>query len=760
MRKRIITLMAVCLVTTSFFQAVNAGTENENQSSATEEESTAISTESRDSYDVTSQAEESNNASASGSRNYIYYYDENGNKVYNRIKPLTKIYKKEGEGATSPICTVTETISTSVEATTQLSDSSNFYHLMENDKGYFISPKEKEYNMNDIIVELDLPDYAEMVGINDAAKEAMIPPGMETSFSRQSSMRSNPEAIIIIPGNNIHQFLRFDMQKAYFEKLARIHTLCGLETQVVTFEDIYEAGELDIYSENSSNKILAIRNYIIECYESSNGHMKHVVIGGRTDEVPALKVRADFDFGFDNLDILNLDKIDNEFRSDLYYADFSNWKLTSYSEVNIDQKEVMEQMHEADEYNNVALSDYEYMKADISVSRLPIGEIKYKDDDGDIHMAYGKYIDKVIHHMTNYDMSNRKKTLLLSNNATNLIDSAWWLEHYTIDFIPNAFDVKKLYQSNNESNWEYTLNRAETELSGDYNLIVYMGHGSEANLLADKDEDTKSFSGERAFKMENDHYPIMISGGCFSCNLNYSTPAGVDILFAPKGGVIAFIGNSTYGSSFYGNCQFIDTFIDRIGTKYSNNKNPILSDVFKWALNNGINESDNWVDENSEKATKLSVILMGDGLIPVYTNYREDAPNMSIFSRERKEITPENYGCEITVGFYGAGYSDGVFMLHTENGNYYRIASNGDNKCTFSITENPDAISVGYYSSECLSFYKEYYFYTDESITYNLPVQELDIIPESDKIVNPSLTNNINPDDVDNWTDVDSWTSR
>ena len=97
-----------------------------------------------------------------------------------------------------------------------------------------------------------------------------------------------------------------------FKKFAIFHTVTGIITKVVTIENICENAVCDDDDPmNDTQK--AIKDYVM----SVEG-IRYLVLGGDIEEVPSREI-------YDEFSITLIADYKDNFYSDLYYADFSEW---------------------------------------------------------------------------------------------------------------------------------------------------------------------------------------------------------------------------------------------------------------------------------------------------------------------------------------------------------------------------------------------------------------------------------------------------
>lgn len=525
-------------------------------------------------------------------------------------------------------------------------------------------------------------------------------------------------AVIVVGGED---------PNGYPAKLARLHTVTGIRTEVVTTDEIY-----DLTGESGP---AAIKDFLIDYYFDAQACSRnfyqyqpiHVVLYGNHSvsetvpslrDLPAMRV-YDKEMKDKIKDDPNYEFVSGVYYSDNYYADISTWDSNG------------DGVH-----NEIANDNPVGGYARLGVSRIPYWN----------SINNGLYLEKVIHHLTAANQDHNRQVLFLSNIARDFwwgsIDSARWLEIYTKKRLPDHWTITKLYEGNSPDRWdaqELTVDRQREELEKSPNLAIHMGHAFDRTLSCNYDGGN-IFQSSDAYDLENPGpYSIFVSGGCRAGNLTVPRNAGTNYIMAPRGGGIAYIGNSSFSFGIKGSCQFIDQVAESFSTWRENRYDYPLSYLFLRSLNNfpdGDHLIDNttWMGEWGEQYTKKSVVLLGDGLIPVHTWRRQPAPELSVTKTRYLNVStiPKFEGVEIAASRDGHSessppesrtyvsrfeitvspdYSGGVVRLHTEEGEYYEAVTNGSGEASLIIAGDPKKVSVGYRSSRSLYAYKEIYYH-------------------------------------------------
>lgn len=527
-------------------------------------------------------------------------------------------------------------------------------------------------------VTIDQRDYVEEV------TQGLPTASLGSCFTATWWTMDEPDAVIIVRDGEAHDFS---------SKLARVHTVTGVKTAVVSLDDLrglgYDAREGMTDADNTATAN-AVKEYIQDRYDASNGTTRFFVLWGEAtgaEGVPTMRVYDSFE-GYDRT-------YSDSFLSDFFFANFSRWDSNGNGVHN-------------DNLHDAAIDH----RADVGVSRIPFL---------DRSESY-RYIEKAIHHLAYYDQDAVGTVLALSNRADYGFDSAWWLETYTLDRLPYGFDVTKLYELNSVPSWgaeDLTVAREEEGIEKGPGLIIHMGHGSTDELTCN-DDGGYSFTGDRAHELENPgHYPIMISGACHAGSLESGrTSPGAKLVSAPFGGAVAYIGNSTYGASLKGGCQLIDAVIEELdawhsGRMFGYTRELLLTEAYQLALNSFTDEDGVLVDEtvwanrSAEEWTAKGGVLLGDGLLPVHTWTHYDAPEIGIARTRYRKASGGGYIARFAFTI-SPDYDDGAITLYSAStGRYYPVSTYGHGTTELLLNESPDRIAVGYTSCSCLNAYKE-----------------------------------------------------
>ncbi len=413
-----------------------------------------------------------------------------------------------------------------------------------------------------------------------------------------TAYHSDPEAIIVT-NNDLYDI---------FTEYAKFHTVTGIHTGVVTIEEICSIHPCnDDDPKNDTAK--GIKDYIMQI-----SGLKYLVIGGDIEIVPSRRV-------YDSYTHQLAGTFEGEFYTDFYFSDFSDWDSNNNGIY-------------AEDSDNVS-----YMP-DIAVGRISVKTVDQAE----------RYLEKVVKHMTNYEVSHIKNALLLANVATEIsgieINAGYYFETEgrTADIITHGFNIRKIYTNTlffPSGGAEKLNNTVQKEaMESGVNLIVHNGHGYPNLLSCEQSDRSNDFTGEMAYNLKNTTYPILLSCACqagqFEAPFEYTyeyggqtytrkfeeDAAGERLVNAPEGGAIAYLGNTTTGLGLAGGSQLIDEMVRSMFF----NPRSVLGDSLLFALT-VLKKNDTFappipyvpavpvVDESSWKWTKKSVVLLGSPLI-------------------------------------------------------------------------------------------------------------------------------------------------
>ena len=210
-----------------------------------------------------------------------------------------------------------------------------------------------------------------------------------------------------------------------FQKFADFHTVTGIITKVVTIENICGNAVCDDDDPmNDTQK--AIKDYVM----SVEG-IRYLVLGGDIEEVPSREI-------YDEFSITLIADYKDNFYSDLYYADFSEWDSNGNG------------VYAEDDGNFSVGDDNPVLIANVAVGRISVSTV----DEAEL------YFSKLVKHHTAFNTNYTKKSLLLANIATTIdigdgiaVNSGYYFESEgkTSSIIPSDYEIKRLYTESTPS---------------------------------------------------------------------------------------------------------------------------------------------------------------------------------------------------------------------------------------------------------------------------------------------------------------------
>lgn len=393
-----------------------------------------------------------------------------------------------------------------------------------------------------------------------------------------------------------------------FARLAELHTLTGLSTQVVTVQSICTADGTGCRDDDPCNDTAkALKDYLARRYDAG---LRQVVLGGDLTVVPS---RQTSDFYANP--ILGV-SYHRTFYSDAYFADLSAWDANgdcAYGEPGVDAPDYL---------------------PELAVTRIPVSSSVERD----VTLA------KIERYLTAYDTSRVGTALFLSNVATELsvpwsasplpVDSALYFEtaDRTLSILPPSFAVTKLYSSG--------ADRADASpisvlaqfdaFNAGANLVVHAGHGDAGNLTVERDGSI-ALTAAMTVSLQNSQLPFMLSSACDAASFTGGfLSAGRAFVTAPDGGGIGYLGNSTLGLGLAGGMQLIDELLryafatpgttsgEAVAAAHRNLPRQDLFTVPSLPVVGSLQMS--VIDEHAWRWTQKAATYLGDGLVPIYTN--------------------------------------------------------------------------------------------------------------------------------------------
>jgi len=445
-----------------------------------------------------------------------------------------------------------------------------------------------------------------------------------------------------------------------FSEMAAFHTITGILTKVVTISDICSK-TLCSDDDPKNDTAKAIKDHVM-----SIPGFKYLVIGGDIEIVPSRQVH-------DKYTNVMAGTFEDDFQSDFYYADFSNWDSNN---------------------NGIYAQDSDIVdySAQIAVGRIPVSTV----EEAQI------YFEKLINHNTNYNTGHVKSSLLIANVATNFsgidINAGYYFETEgrTSDIIPVDFTKRKLYAKTTPSpaNDAETLNNdvMKQALEGGMNLVVHNGHGYPTLLSCEQANNDNNFTSEMAYALKNMTFPIFLSCACqagqFEAPFTYTyvnskgetvsrefkdDSAGEKLVNAPDGGSVFYLGNTITGLGLAGGSQFIDEMLKSMFMTPSS----VMGDSYLFA-HFALKKNDTFappiplipavpvVDEDSWKWTKKSVVALGS---PLVTFWRDPFSPINAVIGVTSEKVMNGYSFTLNIPDEFAGFDLKIFV----NGNLYTI---------------------------------------------------------------------------------------
>ena len=473
-----------------------------------------------------------------------------------------------------------------------------------------------------------------------------------------------------------------------FARLALLHTLTGVPTEVVTHQAICGARPGGCADDDAcGDTARAIKDYLLS--RQATG-LRHAVLGGDLTIVPSRQTHdlyASLWFGV---------AYQETFYTDHYFADLSEWDGNGDCV-----------------YGDPVADAPDYLP-EIAVSRISVSSPAQLET----------YIDKVRSYLTAYDVTRIGTALFLSNVATQLslpltetsiaVDSALYLEAEgrTLSLLPTSFAIGKLYASFLDPPDARPLTVADeaAALQAGPNLVVHAGHGS-GSVLTEERDGTNAFSGDMAHALENTQYPIMLSCACRGATFaDGAAGAGQQFITAPRGGGIGYLGNSTVGLGLAGGMQLIDELL-----RHAFATPGVLIGEAVLAAHANLPMADNFlfsgmpvlgtvsvpvVDANSWRWTQKAATYLGDGLLPLYTNaVLVPAPTFS--------VSYQPIGAYLRVTLQPEAPVAGNLAIALD-GNVYQVELLGDGMpVSVTVPGRPALMAFGFSSPTTLAAYGE-----------------------------------------------------
>ncbi len=413
------------------------------------------------------------------------------------------------------------------------------------------------------------------------------------------------------PENPVAYIVTAEALRYEFEKLAVLHTLTGIPTVVVATESICGSS---CDEDDPRNDTAAA----IKAWAMGRPGIRYLILGGDIEVVPSRAVH-------DRYSNLVAGTFEEDFKSDHYFADFSEWDSNHdgiYAQEGIDNPDLI---------------------PEIAVSRIPVSDSE----------EASRYFEKVRRYLTAYPVADVLKAILLANIATTYNGVAIHAGYYfeaegrTASLIPPAFGVRRLYTPTipmpSLQAEALTLEKERQALEAGVNLVVHNGHGFPSLLTCEQADNSLNFTGEMAYNLVNQTPLIFLSCACqagqfeapFTWHYTDSQgnpkervftedAAGERLINAPSGGAVLYLGNTTTGLGLAGGSQLIDEMLRYLFA----HERPIVGDALV-AARTALKKNDTFtppvvgvplpvVDADSWAWTQKAVVLLGDALLPFW----------------------------------------------------------------------------------------------------------------------------------------------
>ncbi|MBP5405549.1 hypothetical protein J6Z19_00170 [bacterium] len=469
-----------------------------------------------------------------------------------------------------------------------------------------------------------------------------------------------------------------------FRKFADFHTVTGINTKVVTVEDICENAACND-NDTMKDTQKAIKDYVM----SVEG-LRYLILGGDIDEIPSRKVHDKFS--------IIVDTYEDDFYSDLYYADFSEWDSNGNG------------VYAEDDGTLSVGDDAPVLIANVAVGRISVSTV----DEAEL------YFTKVVKHHTAFNTEHTKKSLLLANIATEIsnvkINAGYYFESEgkTASLIPSDYSVKRLYTESSPSPSNKALpldnDSEKAAIEEGVNLIVHSGHGGQNYLTCEQANSDNDFTGNMAYNLKNEALPFFLSCACEAGQFGYryGDSAGEKLMNAPEGGAIVYLGNTTTGLGIAGGSQFIDEMLKNMFASSSS----IIGDSYLYAHAN-MPQNDTFnppvplinnvpvVTSDSWQWTKKSIVMLGD---PMTVFWRDK------FGPFEAEVVPEvgeNEGVK-TLSFHFNQEQEGAALRIFAGEKLYDIPYIMHETIKINLDPSVDKVTVGIKAEDSQYFFKEF----------------------------------------------------
>jgi len=461
-----------------------------------------------------------------------------------------------------------------------------------------------------------------------------------------------------------------------FARLARLHTLTGVPTEVVTVEELCAASGGCREDDACNDTARTIKDDLARRQAAG---LRRVLLGGDLTVVPSRQTRD----SYVNL-LLGLSH-QRTFHTDHYYADLSEWDGNGdclYGDLETDAPDYL---------------------PELAVTRIPAGSAD----------ELAAYVAKVERYLTDYDVARIGTALFLSNLATELalgdvgsvpVDSSVYFESpgRTLSLIPGTFAISKLYSP-------VPVPEQIAALQAGHNLVVHAGHGGASQLTVEHDG-SNGLTAEMAAALENQQLPIMLSCACQAADLAAPVSAGRSFVMAPRGGGIGYLGNATVGLGMAGGLQLIDEVLRHafaapgtlVGDAVAAARGHLpRTDTFVFSGLPVLGSiAVRTVDEQAWRWTQKAATYLGDGLLPIHTDVAlRPAPTFAVSSRRAADRT--------TLTFQPSPASDGTLTVAID-GSLYVLELEADGRAVpVTVRGSPGFLAYGFTSASSLASYRE-----------------------------------------------------
>lgn len=469
-----------------------------------------------------------------------------------------------------------------------------------------------------------------------------------------------------------------------FGKFASFHTVTGISTKVVTVEDICGNAVCDD-DDVTKDTQTAIKEYVSSMKEG----LKYLILGGDIEDIPSRMVHDEFSIAL-------IADYEDDFYSDLYYADFSNWDLNGngiYAEN----------------------EDVPGLVANVAVGRISVSTVEEAE----------LYFTKLVKHHTAFNTAHTKKSLLIANIATTLdigdgvpVNAGYYFETAgkTASLIPADYSIKRLYTESTPAPSKQALSldndSEKAAIEEGMNLIVHSGHGAPWLLTCEQGYDPeRDFDDDMAYALENETLPFFLSCACEAGQFGYDKDdsAGEKLMNAPLGGAIVYLGNTTTGLGIAGGSQFIDEMLKNMFAFPSST----IGESYLYAhLTMPQNDTFNppiplvnidipVVNKDSWRWTKKSIVMLGD---PMTVFWRDE------FKPFPAEIEPEveENGEIKTVSFHFTPDLEGAALRILADGKLYDVPYVMYETVKINLDKSVKTITVGIKAEDSQYFFKEF----------------------------------------------------